>query len=437
MLRLRQYFHDLGQRLLAVPLAFVMAAILLAQFMVAVDRSLSDERIPSTLTTTVDAGRAMLTAIAGGLISSVTLLLSLILVAVQLAASQFSPRTLQDWTGDRTQQVTIGLVLGTSVYCLLILRETRALGEGEVLVPHMSVLLAVVLGVVSLTAVVRSVDHLTRSLRVGSVARSITEQTVSLVRRRGDRLTLEHPALKPAIRTAAIDRDEDVPLDALVVTSEDGGWIQRIDEDELFEAIPDGSIARMAAGLGTHVLPGAPLAWIWPPPPDDRCVSAIRATIGLGQERTMQEDVGYGILQLVDVAIRALSPGINDPNTANDIIVNLGVVLLAIWEYPEEPIVRSEEGRTLVRRHLAHRDFLNATFGPLRRYGIGDASVVETMLRTLVTVRNEVQRRGLAGPVAPLDETIDGLLDAFGRTDPDEVDAASVRALVEAGPTPD
>lgn len=428
MVRLKQRLYDLGEGLLTVPLAFVLGALVLARVMLEADNALADDRIPRALETTVEGSRSILTAIAGGLISSVTLLLSLVLVAVQLASSQFSPRTLQDWTGDRTQQVTIGLVLGTSVYCLLILRETRTIGDGDVLIPHLSVLLAVSLGVLSLIAVVLSVDRLTRSLRVGALARSITDRTTELIHDRGRSLELENPELRPA-NPAPRDEDE-LPLDALVVTSEGGGWVQQIDEDKLFEAIPSGSIAVMATAVGSHILPKAPLATVWPPPEDERCVDKIRAAVGIGQERSAKEDVGYGMLQLVDVAVRALSPGINDPNTANDIIVNLGVILLAIWEYPERPLVRSDGGRTLVRRDLGHHDYLVAGFGPLRRYGVGDPSVVETMVTTLSSLRAETKRRRLPGPSKPIEDTIDLIVDAFLATDPAPVDADGVLSLL-------
>ena len=449
MVRLRQIAYSLKESLLLLPLLFVLGAIALSRVAMTIDGRLEDERLPEAFTTTVDGGRAILTAIAGGLISSVTLLLSLVLVAVQLASSQFSPRTLHDWTGDRSQQMTIGLVLGTSVYCLLVLRETRSLGEGDALVPHLSVVLAVALGVISLIAVVRFVDQLTRSLRVGSVGRSITEQTIALVHRRGEHLVLEEPKLGPATpteldpeRDPGSDAAGDPPAggegptevaaqpDAATISAEHGGWVQQIDEDELLAALPDGSTAQLAISVGSYVFPRSPLAHVFPPPPDERCANDVRAAVALGPERTMQEDIGYGILQLVDVAVRALSPGINDPNTANDVIVNLGSVFLAIWEYPEEPALRSENGRSIIRKRWSHGEVLADAFGPLRRHGAADPVVVDTILRVLLTLRRETERRELAGPVEPIDDTIDAVVDAFERTEPAEVDLAPIRRLV-------
>ena len=121
--RLRQLLDQARHRLLFLPLLFVVAGIALSQSMLRIDRSWGDDDVPDILRTTVDSARSILTAISGGLITSITLLLSMMLVAVQLASSQFSPRTLRNWIGDRSQQAAIGFVLGTTVYCLLILRR--------------------------------------------------------------------------------------------------------------------------------------------------------------------------------------------------------------------------------------------------------------------------------------------------------------------------
>ena len=430
MVRLRQILYDLARGLMVVPLAFVVVGIALAQVMTAIDAALGDSALPQWLETSVDGGRAILAAIAGGLISSVTLLLSLVLVAVQLASSQFSPRTLRGWTSDRTQQVAIGLVLGTSVYCLLVLRETRALDDGVVVTPDVSVLLAVALGVLSLIAVLRSVDHLTSSLRIGSVARSIAEDTVVLVRDRGEALKLERPRLSMSSHSGPGDCDA-IPDDAEPVVSDRPGWVQQIDEDALFGALPDGSTAHMATALGRYAMPQAPIVWVSPPPPDDGSAARIRASIALGEERTLQQDIGYGILQLTDIALRALSPGTNDPNTANDVIVHLGVILLEIWENPEQDRVRSEDGKTLVRRDLRHSEFLRASFDPLRRYGAADADVVANMVQTLLTLRSETQRRDLPGPIDPIDETIEAIRHEFLRSDPAPIDKQKVLDILD------
>ncbi len=429
MVRLRQLAENVRHRLLAIPLLFVIGSIVLSQMTLWADRQIDGDSLPLILQTTVGSGRAILSAIAGGLISSVTLLLSLMLVAVQLAGSQYSPRTLRNWIGDRTQQVTIGLVLGAAVFCLLILRETRTLTEGQALVPHLSVVLALVLGVTSLIAMVRSVDHLANRLRIGSVARIITDETAEVIERDGRLNPGENPAIAPASQPTPADADVYPPDDAFAITATVAGWVQQIDEDAIIAASPEGSTVYITVALGTFTMPGAPLAWVWPKPENDECIEPTRAAIALGDTRTMQQDIGFGILQLVDIALRALSPGVNDPNTANDVTAHLGVIMLKLWERPFAPNLRNEDGRKLVRYDLVHGDYLHAGFDQLRRYGAGDTEVASTILRVLVSLHTETRRRELPGPLGPIEEIVDQMLEAVEATDLSDYDKALVRQL--------
>ncbi|MEZ5246851.1 MAG: DUF2254 domain-containing protein [Acidimicrobiales bacterium] len=402
MVRIRQVIEQIRHRLLFVPVVFTLVAVVLAQAMLAIDGALADADLPRTLQTTVGSGRAILTAIAGGLISSITLLLSMTMLAVQLASNQFSPRTVRNWIGDTTQQRVIGVVLGTTVYCLLILRETRSIGEGNELTPHASVILAVILGIVSLIAVVRSVDHLTDKLRVGSVASSISGETIALIHRAG---TLESNTATDGtvpLTTTALEP----PGDAVAVESHHTGWIQQIDTASLLRRVPRGTTIHLPVAVGDFVPTHAPLAWVSPPPDDDACLRLMKDDFAIGDTRTMQSDVGFGILQMVDIALRALSPGVNDPNTANDMVVHIGAVLLALWQYPVAPAVVESDGRHLVTRRVDHRDHLEAAIEPIRRHSQDEPLVAITLLRMLQQLESETNRRGLAGPTTPIREMI-------------------------------
>ncbi len=430
IVRLRQTLDRVRHRLLFIPLSFVAISVGLAQLMLWVDRAIGDDPIPRALETTVGSGRAILSTIAGGLIASITLLLSLMLVAVQLGNTQFSPRTLRDWIGDRTQQMTIGIVLGTTVFCLLALRLTRSFAEGEAQTPHATVLVAVFLGVVSLIAVVRSVDHLADSLRVGSVAGRIARETIDLVRDEDRLIRLAHPAMAPVAGISPSERAA-IPDEAVPVEADTSGWVQQIDEAGLMQALPEGATALLVATLGSYAMRGTPLLWVWPPPTDEQSFGEIRNNIAIGDTRTMQQDIGFGILQMVDIALRALSPGVNDPNTANDLIVHLGEVMLALWETAAGTRRITTDGRTLIRTDLDHADYLSAAFDQIRRYGAGDIDVAATMIQTLLTLRSEVARRDLPGPVAPIDHVIEQIVDTVEASNAMQDDKDRIRALIK------
>jgi uncharacterized membrane protein len=410
LVRLRQLADQIRHRLSFVPILYVLAAIALVQLLLLVDRELTEESMPTWFETTVESARSVFSAMAGGLITSITLLLSMMLVAIQLASTQFSPRTMRDWLSDRTMQHAIGLVLGTTVFCLLALRSTRDFAEDETaIVPHLTVLVAVALGVVSLVAVVRSVDHLTHSVRVGAVAERVAAETIDVVDRTGESLPVgQAPGALPSTQPSAVLTPQTaIPDDALAIESPTAGWIQQLDADALLDALPDGSTAIVTVSIGGFVPERAPLVWISPPPAaDDTCRSAVLDAFAIGDGRTMQQDVEFGLVQLTDIAVRALSPGVNDPTTAEDVIVHIGGVLIAIWSHEEPSGVRTKNGCRAVMPQATHESYLSRSTGPIRRYGAGDPLVLSTLLRTLLQVRSEVERRGLPGPLHPLDEAI-------------------------------
>ena len=407
------------------------AAIVASRVTLGIDSKLNAQQVPSVLETTVDGARSILSALAGGLISSVALLLSLMLVAVQLASSQFSPRTLRGWVGDRTQQRAIGVVLGTVVYCLLVLRETRTSAEGNSLTPHSSVIVAVLLGIFSLVAVVRAVDHLTDRLRVGSVASRLMEDTIALIEANERLLAIGEPAMIPVAQTAQDNLMLLPPEGSLPIPAQASGWVQQIDVQALIRTAPKGSTVYLTTTVGSYSFPQAPLAWIAPAPDDEEeCIFGIRATIALGDARTMQQDIGFGILQMVDIALRALSPGVNDPHTANDLIVHLGVVMLSLWETPVLQRVHEAEGRTLVRSDPTHGDYLQSAFASIRLYGASDPQVAGTLVRTLVSLHTEARRRSLPGPLEPIEQLIYQVLSDVDRTDLSDYDKDFVRSLM-------
>ncbi len=424
MVRLRQLLDGLRHRLLFVPILAMLLAVGLSQVMLLIDSSVDSSQLPQVLETTVDNGRSVLSSIASGLIAAITLLLSLMMVAVQLASSQFSPRALRSWFGDRTLQIVIGMVLGTTVYCLLILRQTRSFSDATAVVPNVSVIFAVVLGILSLVAMVVAVDHMTNSLRVGSVATRLRTTIVGLVEEQGSHGSPPQPQRRPT-------PPAEPPPDALAVESSTSGWIQQVSDHQILEAVGDGTCVWLAKPLGAFVVPRSPLAWVWPQPDDVQEVCrAVRSSFALGDTRTMQQDVGFGILQLVDIAVRALSPGVNDPNTASDVIGHLGAVMTVLWERPAAPAVTEGDGRTVIAPLLDHTGYLHAAFDQIRRYGVTDIDVGLYLVRTLSDLRDEALRRDLPGPVEPIEELMREVVDGMRSADPAACDLYAVNALV-------
>jgi uncharacterized membrane protein len=144
--------------------------------------------------------------------------------------------------------------------------------------------------------------------------------------------------------------------------------------------------------------------WIAPAPDDlEACRSSVMNALAVGSSRTMQQDVEFGIIQLTDIAVRALSPGVNDPSTASDVVMRLGDVMVSLWERSALSTTWRAGSRTLVRVRPTHAVLLDRAFSPIIHYGRSDPHVVITLQKVLGLVRSEIDRRYLPGPVEPIE----------------------------------
>ncbi len=430
IVRLRQLVEDARHRLALVPLTFLFAGVVLSQVTLVIDRQLDGESLPNFFETTVDSARAILGAIAGGLITAVTLLVSMVLVAVQLASGQLSPRTLRNWLGDRILQRAVGVVLGTTVFCLLGLRSARQLGDDLSIVPSTTVLVGVVLAIVSLVYVVRAIDQVTTNLQIGTIAQRLTDDTISTIRANG--ATRGAAPRRAPLAHDRRDDPDDIPGDAISVEADAAGWVQQIDTDQIVEVSPQGTTVWVVVTHGGYAMSRSPLAWVSGLPDrsdsdrnddhdDDRgrdeIVDDIRNCFALGPSRTMQQDVGFGMAQLTDIAVRALSPGVNDPQTARDLTMHLGEILREVWTHERATETIDEDGRIVHRTVATHEQLLRAALDPIRHHGRHDPDVLRTLAGMLTSLRSEIERLDLPGPVEPIDEWLaemDEIVDETG-----------------------
>lgn len=435
--QVRQVLLDATNRLLFRPAVFTVVGAIAAMVLVAVDRTVVDgDHLPRVLQTSVDSSRVVLGTIATGLIAAYTLMLSLLLVAVQLASTQLSPRTLRNFLGDRTLQRAIGLVLGTIVFCLLVLYRTQDFGEGDSFEPNVSVVVAILLAFGSLVGVLRGVDHIADSMRVGAISQALMAETLGLIHRIEDDEPIDRPDLAPIVQPGLDGRP---PPGALVVESRKAGWIQRIEVHDLLRDCPDGASIHVPVTAGSFVMSSAPLAWVTPGPGDEeerqRLRRELQEAFAIGDSRTMVQDLGFGILRLVDIALRALSPSLNDENTAKDVIAHLGQVVLAVFAEEERAGVHREGDREVRVAALSHEAYLFAAFDQIRTAAPEHPQVSAVLLRTLLSIRDEVDRRSLPAHREPIDDLVVEILqdvlecDTLSRRERERVLASAPAAL--------
>jgi uncharacterized membrane protein len=327
---------------------------------------------------TADDARGLLTTITSTVVTVIALVLGLTVVALQLASTQFSPRLLRNFLRDRSTQLVLSVFMATFVYSTAGL-YTVGLAEGSRTeqFPRLAVSGAMILLFASLAMVVYFADHLAHSIQIDAVTTRAEQGALGVVR--GHLGTSEQSRPQP-------------PPWAVPVVALRSGYIQTAHPEAL---LPLASRHRVSVALhhriGEHVIAGITLASIWPPsatdpvPDPDIFSRALDEVVSVGFERTLQQDITFGMRQLVDVACKALSPAVNDPYTAVQAIDHLSVIFCAMAVRPlGDDIARDPKIGTLVlvpgRRFGEH---LAVLCGMIRRYGASEPIVCLALLRLL------------------------------------------------------
>ena len=385
----------IASRLWPVPLAAVIAGVLLGIVLPELDRAI-DESLPDDLAALLfgggtEAARAVLSAIAGSLITATSLTFSLTVVALQLASSQASPRLLRMFASDRMVHATLALFLGTFAYALAVLR-TVSNDDGEPFVPRIAVTVASVLTLASVIMLTFFLAHLARQLRVSTMLRDVHAETHRAIR------------LAAETREPAADRAPELPATGRrVVVAPRSGFITGVDRQGIIQlAVQHDLVVRELRPVGSSVIEGSQLVEWWMANPgssldaetSDRVDDALAGTFRVDYERTATQDLGFGLQQLVDVAVRAVSPAVNDPTTAVHALSHLSAVLAKIDRMPAEPPALADEQGVprLMHAYPEFAELLELAVEQPRRYGASDADVAARLFRLLQELAEGVQR---------------------------------------------
>ncbi|MEO7555058.1 MAG: DUF2254 domain-containing protein, partial [Acidimicrobiales bacterium] len=398
-LRASALAERLRASLFFVPMVAVVAAVLVGFLGLAVDRQLDEQTtLPLGLTSTVASARAVLSTIAGATISFAGIAFSISLLIIQLASTQYSPRVVHTLFRDPFNKRVMALVVGTFTYCVIVLRSVRSPLEdgGRAVIPNLSVAVAVLLGIVTILAIVAFINHSAHAMDVSEILERVRGEAIGHVRADWapvdpDRpVTVTGPALSGPCWVARFDRS---------------GWVQQSDRDALLQCTPAASTLLLDTFPGRYAIEGTPLCTLSPPPADsDDIERHVRAAIAVGTTRTMQQDVSYGLRQLADVALKALSPGINDPTTAQDAIFHATAVLAELL--PREPPPRLQHGphgqQLVVAHQPTHADLVALAFDETRRAAAAQPTVCVYLLEALHLLKESLDARGLDDRIPPL-----------------------------------
>jgi uncharacterized membrane protein len=325
---------------------------------------------------TADDARALLIAISGTVVTVIALTLGLTVVALQLSSTQFSPRLLRNFLRDRPNQVVLSLFVATFTYSAAGL-FTVGVSSGTRVeeFPRLAVSGAMALLFVSLAAVVYFADHLAHSIQIDAITGRVERQALGVIRH-------DWPG--------QVEAPYSRPRWAVPLTSTRSGYIQTVHLEQILPlAAQHGVTVRLRRRIGEHVVAGTKLMWIWRPTADDPAPNpedfrrVVEGAVRIGFERTLEQDIGFAIRQLVDVACKALSPAINDPYTAVQSIDHLSVIFSNLGARPLGDVVLREGDGVVILPSRRYDELLATACGLIRRYGSKEPTVLLALFRLL------------------------------------------------------
>jgi uncharacterized membrane protein len=338
--------------------------------------------------------RAVLSTVAGSIITVVSITFTITIVILTLTAQQFGPRLLRTFFHDSGTKVVLGTLLGTFVYSLVVLRSIQG-DDASTFVPAHAVTGGVALGIASIGALIYFIHHIAFSIQASALVERVSRELHGAIdrlfpTRLGDRPpepTLGEPDRR---RLASLDQR------SRRIESRSEGYVQRVNDGSLLEAAkgPD-LVVRVLARPGEFVRRGGTLAEAVPPGAVSEAAAArVAAAFLVGRGQTEVQDALFAIEQLVEIAVRALSPAINDPFTAMTCVDRLGAALGALaGREPPSPLRFDPDGRLrVVAPPVSFREAADRAFSAICRHAQSEPLVLHRVVRVLTD---------LAEPSAP------------------------------------
>lgn len=422
--RLLTVWHRIWMSLWALPLLMVLVAAAAALLAVHLPLSQGDNSVWFLYSGSAEEAPPFLTSLVTAMITMATLVISITMVVLTLAAQQLGPRLIRSFMADRRTQVTLGLFFATVVYLLLVLRG--AYGNVEQ-VPNLAVSIGTLLVLLCLVALLVFVHHLARSI--------IADNTIERV---GETLDDDIERLLPEQDAKSASEPDTRPSETgtpLSLTA--NGYVQALDYEGLVDCAKDAdAVIEISFKPGRHVVEGSTYAWISPTSAaNDDIRDQIEDCVVVGGERTSVQDVEAPIRQLVEVALRALSPSINDPFTAMAVIDRLTTSLAKIMRRGSAQCVWTDEDGAvrLIAPHSTFADIVQEAFRQIRQHGSEQPAILIRLVESLgqlLALANKDQRAALKEQVEIVLET--GRRDIAQKQDLEALERRAAEALGRA-----
>jgi uncharacterized membrane protein len=340
-----------------------------------------------------EGARGVLSVVASSMITVAGVVFSIMMVVLSLAAQQYGPRLLRNFMRDRISQVVLGFFVATFLYCLLVLRTVR--GGDTPFVPQISVTLGILLSVASLSLLIYFVHHVSVSIHIGEIISRVQSELLAAI----------DDVFPEMLGEGEQDSEDDVlppgdmveiERDSAPVNAKASGYLEAIDDEKLLKvARRFDLVVQLNVRPGDYIIKRQPVMWASPlRRVDDDAMEGLRDSLLIGSQRTPVQDVLFALQRQADIAVRALSPGINDPLTAIDSLEHLAEALYRLADRRIPSAYRFDrDGRLrIVAPQITFNEMLECSLGLVRQYGVASAPITIKILDILGELARHIRR---------------------------------------------
>jgi len=392
--RLHHWWQDKRSSFWFLPAMMVLNAVLLAIALIIIDATVDlhvVERWPLLFGVGAAGARGLLTAVAGSMITVAGVVFSITLVALSLTSSQYTSRVIRNFMRDSINQVVLGAFVGIFAYCLVVLRTIRG-GDEQTFVPSLAVSVGLILAFIGIAFLIYFIHHISKSIQASSIIARVAQETIEAV----DQLFPQE---------LGVDGDEDGdelrasldPQPWVSIHARKSGYIESVDANALLNvARKHKTILRMERSIGEFVVEGMPLVSVANPDVlDDEMSTQVNGVYVISHQRTVEYDVAFGIRQIVDIAMKALSPGINDTTTAVMCVDYLAAILVRLAARRIVTAHCLEHGMLrVIARGPSFESLLAEAFDQIRQNASGNVAIMSRQLGALQTIASQTTNPG-------------------------------------------
>ena len=419
MNKLRHFLGNLRASFWFMPSLMVTGSIVFAVVLIEVDSAGFNQRLsqwPRLFGVGAEGAGQMLSTLAGSMITVLGITFSMTLLALVQASSQYTSRILRNFMRSRVTQATLGVFAGIFAYCLIVLRTIRGGGGEDEFVPSLAVFFAFVISLGGVGVLIYFIHHIASSIQASNIIASVAKETNGAIDNllpekldtEFDEYEDQHQVLE------SLDERTWYPVPAAV-----SGYIQSVNNDALLDLAGDSrTIVRMENGIGAFVVQDTALVSLaLTYPPEQKTIDEFNAAYSIGRNRTIAEDPAFGIRQIVDMAIKALSLGVNDTSTAVMCVDYLTSILARLAGRKFPTLYRYEgEKLRLVAIAPSFESLLAEAFDQIRGSAEVNVAILARMLGALSTIGNLTispsHFRALDGQVQCIAELVDRCIEA-------------------------